>query len=123
MIAGKTSHTRHKPKLVQGIGINDVNYPVQIYESVNGVNRRVWICPVYRVWVNMLKRCYGSNDTDYYFSYHGCTVTLEWHVFSQFRAWVVRQDYEAKELDKDILFPGNKVYSPQIMVRHVENYL
>lgn len=30
----------------------------------------------------------------------------------RFRAWVVEQNWEDKELDKDILSQGNKVYSP-----------
>jgi hypothetical protein len=29
-----------------------------------------------------------------------------------FRAWMETQDWEGKQLDKDIIVPGNKVYSP-----------
>jgi len=35
-----------------------------------------------------------------------------WHVFSVFREWVISQDWEGKVLDKDIIYPGNKLYSP-----------
>ena len=33
-----------------------------------------------------------------------------------FRSWMETQDWKGKELDKDILFQGNKVYSPDTCV-------
>ena len=33
-----------------------------------------------------------------------------------FRAWMMQQDWEGKQLDKDILVPGNKMYSPDTCV-------
>ena len=35
-----------------------------------------------------------------------------WQNGSNFKAWMEVQDWEGKELDKDILVRGNKVYSP-----------
>jgi hypothetical protein len=32
--------------------------------------------------------------------------------FSNFKSWMETQDWEGKELDKDLLMEGNKVYSP-----------
>lgn len=102
---------RAKNKLVFGVGISDANYVVQ--PSVNG--RRIW-CPLYRVWMSMLFRCYSKNEHARHPTYIGCTVVNEWHSFSVFRAWMLTQDWEGKQLDKDILSPGNKVYGPDTCV-------
>jgi hypothetical protein len=40
------------------------------------------------------------------------TVCEEWKYLSQFIAWAETKDWEEKELDKDILIPGNKKYWP-----------
>ena len=91
---------------VFGVGINDAGYVVQ--PTVNG---RRSCCPYYRVWHSMLRRCYSPKGIKRNPTYRDCTVTPEWHSFSAFRAWMLTQDHEGKELDKDILFPGNQVYS------------
>ena len=64
----------------------------------------------------MLMRCYSESYQKKNQTYVGCTVCNEWLVFSKFRAWMVGQDWEGKELDKDILVKGNKLYSPQTCV-------
>lgn len=103
------------PKLVHGVGINDADYVVQRRETieVNGVRKQrlVWECPYYRVWVSMLVRCYSDKYQERYPTYKGCTVSEEWKRFSNFRSWMVEQDWEDKQLDKDLLIEGNKVYS------------
>jgi len=42
-----------------------------------------------------------------------------------FRAWMIQQDWRGKQLDKDILHPGNKIYSSEtcIFVTHEINNL
>jgi len=108
------------PKLVCGVGINDADYVVTEYETieVNGVrkHRLVWVCPYYRVWHNMLKRCYSSKLQEKSPTYKGCSVSEEWLRFSNFKRWMERQDFEGMQLDKDILFNGNKVYSAETCV-------
>ena len=107
-------------KLVHGIGINDADYVVRRMETieVNGKRkqRMVWECPYYRVWHNMIQRCYSAKLQDRYPTYIGCTVSEEWLTFSNFRAWMEKQDWECKQLDKDLLFEGNKVYSAETCV-------
>jgi len=49
-------------------------------------------------------------------TYEGVDVCEEWLNMSNFVAWLEKQDWEGKELDKDILCPGNKVYSPETCV-------
>lgn len=64
----------------------------------------------------MLERCYSIKLQERYPTYRGCTVSKEWLTFSNFRAWMVTQDFEGKQLDKDLLIEGNKVYGPETCV-------
>ena len=98
-------------KLVYGVGVNDANYSVN--PRVNG--KRV-ACPFYSKWAGMLERCYSDKYQLRQPTYIGCTVCEEWLTFSNFKAWMEQQDWQGKELDKDILKPGNKVYRPDVCV-------
>lgn len=71
---------------------------------------------MYQAWQSMLERCYSARYQAKRPTYSGCTVTPEWHSFSEFRQWMSRRDHEDKHLDKDILVPGNKIYSPDTCV-------
>lgn len=108
-------------KLIFGVGINDADYVVkrQIDVGVKGGKRKrktVWTCPYYQRWRNMLQRCYSEHFHSISPTYVGCSTAEEWKRFSTFKAWMEGQDWEGKVLDKDILFPGNKVYSPETCV-------
>lgn len=92
-----------KRRIVYGVGINDADYVVKD-------------CLYYRRWKDTLRRCYSPNYHVKNPSYIGCIVGKEWHRFSNFKQWMMTQDWEGKELDKDILCPGNKVYSPDSCV-------
>ena len=115
---------------VYGVGINDADYVVQKFETVGYVNgkrkqRMVWECTYYRVWCNMLKRCYSAKFQELQPTYKGCRVSEEWKIFSNFKLWMECQDFEGRQLDKDLLFEGNKVYSPETCVfvsRVVNNF-
>ena len=61
----------------------------------------------------MFTRCYSERYWNKFPTYKNCTVAPEWHSFMNFRAWVISQDWEGKQLDKDILVRGNKIYSPE----------
>jgi hypothetical protein len=60
----------------------------------------------------MIKRCYSDKFLSKNKSYVGCEVCDEWLIFSNFKKWMVSQEWENCELDKDIICYGNKVYSP-----------
>ena len=52
-------------KLVCGVGVNDLDYRVHVYEYVTKdggerVQKPVFICKYYTVWKNMLSRCYSK---------------------------------------------------------------
>ena len=108
-------------KLVHGVGINNADYVVQRNETigyVDGKRKRklVWVCPYYLVWENMLMRCYSTKFQERNPTYRGCSVSEEWLTFSAFKIWMEKQDWEDNQLDKDLLFEGNKVYSTETCV-------
>lgn len=108
-------------KLVYGVGINDADYVVMKRETIRYVNgkrkqRLVWVCPYYRTWKGMLERCYSDKYQETHPTYIGCSVSEDWWRFSNFRSWMEKQDFEGNQLDKDLLFEGNKVYSSETCV-------
>ena len=60
----------------------------------------------------MLQRGYGDRYKERNPTYRDVTVCKDWHLFSNFKNWMETQDWEGKQLDKDIYFSGNKEYSP-----------
>ena len=110
-------------KKVFGVGTNDVPYFTQKFEysKVDGKrkNKLVWICPYYRKWKDMLKRCYYQTD---FHTYKECRVESSWLSLSCFTDWCKEQErvygFSIKDmhLDKDILFIGNKVYCSEFCV-------
>jgi hypothetical protein len=92
-------------KLVCGVGINDADYFVS-----HKVNGKAVICPYYDSWKSMLRRCYSKDSYKVCPTYMGCTVTVEWLTFSNFKSWMEKQEWHGKQIDKDILFQNNKVY-------------
>lgn len=96
-----------KTKLILGVGINDANHTVKIGSSH---------IKTYSTWMSMLVRCYSAKYQIDKPTYIGCSVCLEWLSFSVFEQWMLQQDHVGMELDKDLLLPGNKVYSPDFCV-------
>ena len=92
--------------------------------TVNGKNTNT-----YRVWKNMFTRCYSEKYHINKPEYKDCEVCEEWHNFQNFAEWYYENYYEIEGqimcLDKDILFKGNKIYSPTycIFVPHEINNL
>lgn len=100
----RTGRPRSK---VYGVGINDADYFVR--ETING--KRI-TCPYYATWTEMIRRCYSKAEHKRNPTYENCSAADEWLYFSTFKLWMEKQDWRGKQLDKDILFPGNKLYSP-----------
>lgn len=88
------------------IGVGDY----QIWD--NDIKRN---SPVYDIWSAMIERCYINKKK--YPAYYGIvTICDEWLVFQNFAKWYDENKYDCEgrlHLDKDILHPGNKVYSPE----------
>lgn len=67
----------------------------------------------YKAWAHMICRCYDEKELLKYPTYRGCTVHPDWHNFQVFAKWYTSHKYYGLgyHLDKDLLFPGNKIYS------------
>ena len=105
-------------KLVYGVGVNDLPYRVHVQEAVteNGgkkIMKTVFLCKYYEAWGNMLKRCYSKKFLESHPTYIGTSVCSEWLYASEFKKWMEQQDWQGKSLDKDIITPRSKLYSPE----------
>lgn len=113
-------------KLVYGVGVNDADYETQKSMRVDGKKVHIWVCPIYSRWKGVIERCYSEKFKIKNSAYMECLTVPEWHYFMTFRSWMIEQDWEGKHLDKDILFPGNKIYGPDTCVfvdRVVNNFI
>ena len=104
-------------KLVYGVGVNDLGYRVQINEYVTKdggerILKPVFRCKYYTAWTRMLERCYSKKYLESKPSYIGTSVCSEWLSATAFKKWMEEQDWNGKCLDKDIIVPGSKLYSP-----------
>ena len=98
-------------KLIYGVGINDAKYAVN--PKING---KYNACPIYKCWLNILRRCYSEKFQETTPSYVGCSVDGDWFYFSRFHKWMSNQNWHGKQIDKDILIQGNKVYGPNTCI-------
>ena len=87
-----------------GVGINDANY----ITTNNGI-----MCPFYSKWHGMLKRCYSDVYHKKQPTYKDCTTCKHWLIFSNFKKWMITQNWEGMELDKDLLIQSNKIYNSE----------
>lgn len=95
-------------RLVYGVGI----YEKGKYKAkINGKTTKE-----YNTWCSILERCYSPRYHMKRPTYIGCEICDEWKYFQIFAEWYNQNFYtiegERIELDKDILFKGNKIYSP-----------
>ena len=105
-------------KLVYGVGVNDLGYRVHVQEEVtkNGgkrIRKSVFICKYYAAWKHMLERCYSKKYLESNPTYIGTSVCSEWLYATAFKKWMEKQDWHGKCLDKDIIVPKSKLYSPE----------
>ncbi len=93
-------------KLMYGKGTNSKG---KHKVSVKGVHT-----PAYKTWRNMLQRAYCPKTHAKQPTYIGCSIDGEWHDFQDFAEWFENHEYSnhGYHLDKDLLIPGNKIYTP-----------
>ena len=116
--AAKQNKGKYMNKLTYGVGINDLSYRTQVWEELtkNGgkrIRKPVFLCRYYSAWRSMLQRCYSKQSLESNPSYIGTSVCSEWLYASEFKKWMEQQDWRDKCLDKDIIAPGSRLYSPE----------
>lgn len=94
---------------VLGVGTVDVCFQISVGRT------HIW---QYKMWSNMLMRCFGNKYKQEHPSYRDVTCCKEWLSFATFVEWVNKEvDYMGLkpyfDLDKDILKVGNKEYRPE----------
>ena len=97
-------------KLVYGVGFNDKTRPTKVDGK---------IVKEYDLWKHMLERCFSEKLQTLYPTYKGCNVSDNFLNYSFFYDWCQEQigfgkvDEKGRywQLDKDLLFVGNKTYS------------
>ena len=73
----------------------------------------------YKEWHSMLMRCFDQKLKEYRATYEDVICCEDWLLFDNFYEWIHQQENynKVKELswavDKDILYKGNKIYSPK----------
>lgn len=101
----KRGNRRH---LIHGVGVNDAPYIPEYRDSLG----KHHICPYYQKWRGVLRRVYCPILKRKYPTYVECTLEPAWLSFMAFRAWMETQDWQGKDLDKDLCDQGNKHYGP-----------
>ena len=66
---------------------------------------------VYTAWYLILERCYGVRDKNN--TYKDVVVCEEWHNFQNFVVWYCNNYISGFQIDKDILCPECREYSPK----------
>lgn len=70
----------------------------------------------YRIWADIIRRCYSNEIKSTHVAYKECTVSEDWKNYSNFYKWYTDNYYlciSDVEVDKDILIGNNKIYSEQ----------
>ncbi|AUR91528.1 hypothetical protein NVP1161O_086 [Vibrio phage 1.161.O._10N.261.48.C5] len=68
---------------------------------------------VYNAWTGILERCYSESLHKTHPTYKDCEVSEDWKYLDNFKVWFENHHKDGWEIDKDLLFKGNKVYSEE----------
>lgn len=67
----------------------------------------------YQLWANILQRCPITTGTHTKLPYQQCRVCNEWLNFQNFATWYIANYREGYQIDKDLIYKGNTIYSPE----------
>lgn len=97
-----------KTHKILGVAVNDAPYIVS--PTIEG---KQILCPYFRVWRGMVDRCYSSCWARRRPDLAKNDVCEQWLRFMNFRDWMEAQEWRGRHLDKDVLSPGCRLYSPE----------
>lgn len=80
----------------------------------------------YSVWTGIMSRVYNQRALELHPWYKGCSVVPEWHNFQNFAEWYysnLPSEEGDFEVDKDLLYKGNRIYGPSqcVIIPHEIN--
>lgn len=104
-----------KNKILRG-DVRNHNFPAMYGVGFIGKGKYTSKHKSFLLWQGVLQRCYHEKAQEKYPTYKGVTVCEEWHNFQNFAKWYEHHHTSCMEhwdIDKDILCPECKVYSPE----------
>lgn len=97
------------------LGVSFIDYNIRTKEDFY----------IYSRWSAILQRCYKPFGESTKCNYSNCEMCEEWKYFPNFKKWFIDNNIEGWEIDKDVLFKGNKIYSPDtccFLPKEVNNF-
>ena len=94
-----------------GFGIND-----SVFSVTGDIGGTRYVHRCYRAWSHMIMRCYDRTYLIKKPTYGKVTVCEEWLSFMGFYHWWKQNHKEGYQLDKDLLKPNSKIYSPDTCI-------
>lgn len=85
---------------------------------------------VYKIWYEMIRRCYHKNRQNYkFYGARGVKVSEDWLYFQNFAEWYKTSKMSVKSgviysVDKDLKLKGSDIYSPEtciLLPKHFNN--
>ena len=107
---GDTGKTK---KILYGCCYNNVDFNIMVRLGKKEV---LYQHPAYSSWKGILRRCYDDKEHIKNPSYIGCYICEAWKYFKNYLVWWKNNYIEGFQLDKDILYPNNKLYSPETCI-------
>lgn len=114
--------TRTKSQQIREGMVKDYLLPSVYGVGYIGVGSYGWRDRSYKFWAGMLQRCYSPLYRKKWPTYTGCAVHEDWHDLQNFSEWFNENYRDGYQLDKDLLFSGNKVYSKDTCVFVPSNF-
>lgn len=97
--------------IVYGVGVREEGEHKSI---IDGKHTKI-----YTLWKNMLARCYSPTMQKHRPTYEKSEVSGDFLNFQKFASWFTDQTIDEAieyQLDKDLLFKGNKIYSEKTCI-------
>lgn len=101
--------------------IKNLNHPSIFDKGYMGEGKyKAWgktkLTKVYNTWFGMMSRCYDEKLRTKQPTYSDVEICNEWHNFQNFAKWFEENYIDGFHLDKDIICPTCRIYSPETCV-------